>query len=208
GVAYVPVRAAHDEAWRRHLRDRRPPRPDELDEGPDDRCQPCRDQDPASRLGDHPPGHGRVEVPITKQVREQQAEGAAESYAPGHTHGNRPKSAHLAGWCGPTAMGSPHSATFMATGCGNGGRGVASTSKRGVRRCIHAGSHQLAVPRSCMTAGTSIIRTTVASTSTATARPRPNTSRIRSGSPITNDAKTHTMMAAAAVMIRALLTSP
>ena len=53
-----------------------------------------------------------------------------------------------------------------------------------------------------MTEGTSTIRTRVASTRMATARPRPKTSRMRSGSPMTKDPKTHTMMAAAAVMTR------
>ncbi len=64
------------------------------------------------------------------------------------------------------------------------------------------GNHQLALPSSCMIEGTRTIRTRVASTRMATARPRPNTSRTRSGSPMTNDPKTQTMMAAAAVMTR------
>ena len=52
-----------------------------------------------------------------------------------------------------------------------------------------------------MVAGTRIIRTTVASTRTATARPRPNVLMIGS-SPSTNDEKIKTMMVAAAVMTR------
>ena len=56
--------------------------------------------------------------------------------------------------------------------------------------------------------GTRTMRTMVASTKTATARPSPNTSSTRTGSLITNDPKTHTMMAAAAVMSRPVLASP
>jgi hypothetical protein len=51
-----------------------------------------------------------------------------------------------------------------------------------------------------MIEGTRTIRTTVASTRIATARPRPNTSRTCTGSPMTKDPKTQIMMAAAALM--------
>src|ERR1039458_4181292 len=79
GVAYVPVRAAHDEAWRRHLRDRRPPRPDELDERTDDGHQACSNENPASHTGDGPGLHGRVEMPVAEHLGKQAAEGTAES---------------------------------------------------------------------------------------------------------------------------------
>ena len=60
---------------------------------------------------------------------------------------------------------------------------------------------------SCSTAGMSTMRTTVASSSTATAMPSPMT---RSGrrSPSTNAAKTQIMMAAAEVMTRPVEASP
>jgi len=58
-----------------------------------------------------------------------------------------------------------------------------------------------------MVAGTSTMRTTVASTSTATAMPRPNSFNWRS-TPSTNALKTHTMMSAAAVITRAVTASP
>ena len=56
--------------------------------------------------------------------------------------------------------------------------------------------------------GTSIMRTMVASTSTAVASPRPKTLRMCSGSFMTKEAKTQNMMAAAAVMMRPVTASP
>ena len=56
--------------------------------------------------------------------------------------------------------------------------------------------------------GTSTMRTSVTSISTATARPRPKTFRMCSGSLMTNEAKTQNMMAAAAVMIRPVTARP
>ncbi len=58
-----------------------------------------------------------------------------------------------------------------------------------------------------MVAGTSTIRTSVASMNTALARPRPNSLSTRM-SPSTNEPKTHTMIAAAAVMTRAVPARP
>ena len=56
--------------------------------------------------------------------------------------------------------------------------------------------------------GTSIMRTSVASTRTAVASPSPKTLRMCSGSLITNEAKTQNMMAAAAVMMRPVTARP
>jgi len=56
--------------------------------------------------------------------------------------------------------------------------------------------------------GTRTMRTRVASMRMAAASPRPNTLRTWSGSPMTNEPKTQTMMAAAAVMTRAVLANP
>jgi hypothetical protein len=58
-----------------------------------------------------------------------------------------------------------------------------------------------------MVAGTRIIRTSVASMNTADARPMPNSFSTRR-SPSTNDPNTHTMIAAAAVMTRAVPARP
>lgn len=88
-ASHVPVRAAHDKV-RRRLRERCSTRRNEFDERPHDHSRPCRDQDPASCLGDHPPGHGRVDVPIAEHVREQAGEGLAERGSPRHTHDKRP----------------------------------------------------------------------------------------------------------------------
>ncbi|RIJ76965.1 hypothetical protein D1871_08250 [Nakamurella silvestris] len=69
------------------------------------------------------------------------------------------------------------------------------------------GQYQLRSPRSSMTAGTRSIRTTVASTSTAVARPNPIVFSPRSGKK-TNEANTQTMIAAAAVMTLAVRATP
>ena len=66
----------------------------------------------------------------------------------------------------------------------------------------------MARPSSSMVAGTRTIRTMVASTKIATARPSPNSLIARSSMPSTKDRKTVTMMAAAAVMTRAVAASP
>ena len=58
-----------------------------------------------------------------------------------------------------------------------------------------------------MVAGTRIIRTSVASMKIAAANPRPN-SLITRSPPNTNDPNTHTMIAAAAVMTRAVCARP
>jgi len=71
----------------------------------------------------------------------------------------------------------------------------------------HFGNHQLASPSSSMVAGTRIMRTSVASTRTAVARPMPNTLRMRR-SPSTKLPNTQTMIAAAAVMTRAVAARP
>ena len=70
-----------------------------------------------------------------------------------------------------------------------------------------SGSHQLRSPSSSIVAGTSTMRTIVASTSTATASPRPNSFSDRS-SPSTNAENTHTMISAAAVITRAVAARP
>ena len=88
------------------------------------------------------------------------------------------------------------------------GAGVTSTPMVGMDRSRKAGIHQLRQPRSSMMEGTSTMRTSVTSISTATASPRPKTFKICSGSLITNEAKTQNMMAAAAVMMRPVTARP
>ena len=58
-----------------------------------------------------------------------------------------------------------------------------------------------------MSAGTSTLRTTSASSSTAAARPSPNSLMVRSG-PSTNARNSITMIAAAAVMVRPVTARP
>ena len=82
-----------------------------------------------------------------------------------------------------------------------------STWNCGSRRASPAGNHQLASPSSSIVAGTSTIRTSVASTNIAVARPMPNILR-NTWSPSTNEPNTHTMIAAAAVMTRAVSARP
>jgi hypothetical protein len=89
-----------------------------------------------------------------------------------------------------------------------GGGGVTSTPMVGIERSKNRGIHQLAGPSSSMIEGTSTIRTRVTSSSTATAKPRPNTLRMCSGSLITNEPKTQNMIAAAAVMTRPVTARP
>src|SRR5215471_9728422 len=78
---------------------------------------------------------------------------------------------------------------------------------RGRIRPSQRGRYQLALPRLAMRAGTSRQRTTVASRITATARPMPNCLTV--GSPLsTKLPNTNTMIVAAAVITRPLVTSP
>jgi len=77
----------------------------------------------------------------------------------------------------------------------------------GSRRSSHPGSHQFQSPRSFIVAGTSTMRTIVASMSTATASPRPNI-LIMGSSPSTKAAKTLIMMSAADVITRAVAEMP
>ena len=74
-------------------------------------------------------------------------------------------------------------------------------------RSSHLGSHQLRSPSSSIVAGTSTMRTIVASMSTAIAKPRPNIFSDRS-SPRTKAPNTQNMMSAAAVMTLAVIASP
>src|SRR5207344_2433316 len=78
-----------------------------------------------------------------------------------------------------------------------------SMLRRGSTRSSHRGSHQLRSPSSSMVAGTRTSRTSVASMSTATANPRP-ISLIARTSATTKLPNTQTMIAAAAVMTRAV----
>src|SRR6185503_5547125 len=61
--------------------------------------------------------------------------------------------------------------TFTSSLCGSGSAG--DSTVRGSRRSSQRGSHQLARPSSAIVAGTSTIRTRVASMSTAAAMPTP-----------------------------------
>lgn len=71
----------------------------------------------------------------------------------------------------------------------------------------HFGSHQFALPSSSIVAGTSISRTTVASTKTATASPSPIIFTVGSGL-VTKERNTAIMISAADVMTRAVFASP
>ena len=82
-----------------------------------------------------------------------------------------------------------------------------STSMFGRIRSSHFGIHQLRSPSSSIVAGTSTMRTMVASISTAIARPRPNSLSWRS-SPRAKAANTQNMISAAAVMTRAVAARP
>jgi hypothetical protein len=77
----------------------------------------------------------------------------------------------------------------------------------GRARSSQRGIHQFARPISCITAGTSTIRTTVASTKIAVAMPTPMSLRKVSGLR-TKAMNTATMIAAAAVITRAVLARP
>ena len=74
-------------------------------------------------------------------------------------------------------------------------------------RSSQPGIHQLASPSSFIVAGTSTIRTMVASTKMAVARPRPNI-LIAGSSPSTKPRKTEIMISAAEVITRAVLAMP
>ena len=69
------------------------------------------------------------------------------------------------------------------------------------------GNHQARAPKSCMSAGTRTERMITASIRTAEARPRPKSLMIRS-SPSMKEAKTVTMIAAAAVITRPVRARP
>src|SRR5438270_4240174 len=69
------------------------------------------------------------------------------------------------------------------------------------------GSHQFQSPRSVIVAGSRKLRTTVASSSTAIARPRPS-SWMNAKGMVTNAAKTSTMMVAALVIVPAVIEIP
>ena len=70
-----------------------------------------------------------------------------------------------------------------------------------------AGSHQLAFLKRCIIDGTSTVRNTKASSSTAPASPMPN-SAITRWPPKTNARNTLIMIAAAAVMTRPVVACP
>src|SRR6185437_6629703 len=95
----------------------------------------------------------------------------------GHERGHGLLAAH-----GGQAYGRPCAGQ---AGVGNGveaGVGVTSIPNLGIDRSIQRGSHQLTGPSTSMIDGTSTMRTSVASISTAVASPRPNTLRMWSGS--------------------------
>ena len=74
-------------------------------------------------------------------------------------------------------------------------------------RSSHFGNHQFFEPSSSIVAGTSNMRTSVASSSTASARPEPNSLTIRLSSS-RKAPNTTTMIAAAAVITLAVAASP
>src|SRR5437763_10826032 len=82
-----------------------------------------------------------------------------------------------------------------------------SMLKLGTALSSHLGMYQFDLPMRIISEGTSRHRTTVASRITATARPTPNCLIV--GSPLsTKLPNTNTMISAAAVITRALVTSP
>jgi hypothetical protein len=82
-----------------------------------------------------------------------------------------------------------------------------SENRSGTARSSRRGNHQFARPISWNTAGVTTMRTSVASSSTATAMPSPMTRSTRR-SPSTNAVNTQIMMAAADVMTRPVLAMP
>ena len=82
-----------------------------------------------------------------------------------------------------------------------------SSCRFGVIRSSHRGIHQALAPNSDITAGTSTIRTILASMSTAAAMPIASIFTVGSGSS-TKLVNTTTMIAAAVVMTRAVLPIP
>lgn len=89
---------------------------------------------------------------------------------------------------------------------GIGGADSPSTRRSG-SHSSHNGRYQLRLPSSSIAAGTSTMRTTVASSVTANARPKPNCWNI-TRSPSAKPPKTTTMIAAAPVMMFAVERSP
>src|SRR5829696_5293891 len=108
-------------------------------------------------------------------------------------------------WC---TSGSSCNALACSAGVScSANHSLPSMENFGVARSIQFGSHQPEDPSRDMIAGTSTQRTTVASTATATAMPRPNCLSV--GSPfITKARKTETMIIAAEVITRAVEARP
>ena len=102
-----------------------------------------------------------------------------------------------AGWAVPSGL--------LRAGCSP--RSARSALLMRARRAIGFGSHQFQEPSTAIRLGTSSTRTIVASSSTASARPAPNSCRPATR-PATNPENAATMIAAAAVMIRPVRCNP
>src|SRR5690606_24899445 len=107
----------------------------------------------------------------------------------------------------PLAPAASRSAASSTSTRSTTGSAWPSTSRSGRMRSSHRGSHQLRSPSSSMVAGTSSIRTMVASSRIAAARPVPISFITRSFSRMKLP-NTNTMIAAAAVMTLAVAARP
>ena len=150
------------------------------------------DEAPGPRLGGprlpHRPqgGEGRGSPPLSGPVRSPPAPPPASSCCAGADHDGGPAPGRppvVMTVAGPRRAG--HRVTVRRAGApapaarrtGASWSSAPSTCTRGRSRSSQAGSHQFARPSSCITAGTSSIRTTVASMRIAAAMPTPITLR-------------------------------
>src|SRR3954467_1843492 len=113
----------------------------------------------------------------------------------------------------PSASSAPTTSPISATtssasadgaydsGCASVSVSVSENPMRSCSRFIHGGAHQLASPASFMNAGTSVARISVASISTASASPSPN-SLMNDTLELANAMKVTANSAAAAVTMR------
>lgn len=95
GVAYVPVKAADHQTWRRCDRDRSAAGSDELHERRHDRNETYADHDRTCRPSDHPMRQRRLKPPVAQQIRQHGAKGAPNPYAPRESDARSHRPAHL-----------------------------------------------------------------------------------------------------------------
>ena len=141
-------RRSHRGAWRHRRRHARSTRCGcRASSSPPRWCSGCPDE----RLDDPPRRRGDPPTPYVRRDAARRPRGA------------RPDRAHRAAWTRSSRMGYGRRRRR--------GRPALQARPPGSRGPASAGSHQLRSPSSCITAGTSTIRTTVASTRIAVARP-------------------------------------